>query len=310
MDRGKYKLVVLGLSLAALTAGFVAGWGMCGRARRVPEDKPAQVLPPAPRPSLPREQFIVFSAEKRLPPTTPDLLPTATNIYCFYSFPQLAADARISVHWWHDGEDMGVVEDIASASAKQFSEAAQAADEEGQSAQPQRDAAGNNAWYLLLTPPDEADKFAPGIYEVELHSGDQRLGRSSFVVAGDAQEIMASQPSEIGQVRVVSCVTARDITETGEPQQPLKTFAPQERIYVAFAYINGTKGGKLRVEWYGGDQRLESAAQKLAMKGAAGRGSAWLQVKDRGLPEGEYRVAVFGAVADEPLAEARFAVQP
>jgi len=66
----------------------------------------------------------------------------------------------------------------------------------------------------------------------------------------------------------------------------------------------------LRVEWYGGDQRLESAAQKLAMKGAAGRGSAWLQVKDKGLPAGEYRVAVFGAMSDGPLAEARFTVQP
>jgi len=125
-----------------------------------------------------------------------------------------------------------------------------------------------------------------------------------------AIKIMAAQPSKVGAVRVVSCVTARDVTEVGEAQQPATKFAPQDRIYVAFAYINGTKGEELRVEWYGGDQRLESAAQKLTMKGAAGRGFAWLQAKEKGLPEGEYRVAVFGAMADEPLAEARFAVQP
>ncbi|MCK4323228.1 MAG: hypothetical protein KAW89_01760 [Armatimonadetes bacterium] len=303
MDRGKYKLVVLGLSLAALTAGLVAGWSLRSPARRVPEDKPARALSPVTRPSLPPEQFMVFSAEKSLPPTTPDLLPTASQLYCFYSFPQLAADARMTVHWWRDGKDLGLVTDLRPAEA-QVSKPAIATDkqEKGTNARPGR--------YVILSPPAGEDEFAPGIYEVELHSGDQRLGRRSFVVAADAQKIMASQPSEVGEVRVVSCVTARSITPTGEPQQPVSKFAPQERIYVAFAYINGTKGEKLRVEWYGGDQRLESAAQELAMKGAAGRGSAWLQVKDKGLPAGEYRVAVFGTMADEPLAEARFTVRP
>ena len=75
MDKGKYRLVVLGLSLAALTAGFVAGWSLRSPARRAPEDKPVRALPPATRASSPREQFIIFSAEKSLPLTTPDLLP-------------------------------------------------------------------------------------------------------------------------------------------------------------------------------------------------------------------------------------------
>ncbi len=303
MDRGKYKLVVLGLSLAALTAGFVAAWSLRSPTRRGNEVRPTRALPPATRSSSPREQFMVFSAEKSRPPTTPDLLPTAIQIYCFYSFPELAADARITVHWWRDGKDLGLLPDLRPMEAA-LSKPGIATDEqeEATSARPGR--------YIILSPPANEDTFAPGIYEVELHSGDQRLGRRSFVVAADAEQIMASQPSKIGEVRVVSCVTARAITPTGEPQQPLTKFAPQDRIYVAFAYINGTKGEKLRVEWYGGDQRLESAAQKLTMKGAAGRGSAWLQAKDRGLPEGEYRVAVFGAVAEEPLAEARFTVQP
>jgi len=303
MDRGKYKLVVLGLSLAALTAGFVAGWSTRSRARKAPEDKPAHVLPPATRPSSPREQFIIFSAEKSRPPATPDLLPTAKHIYCSYSFPQLAADARISVHWWRDGKDLGLVTDLRPVEA-QVSKPSIATDkqEEATSGRPGR--------YIILSPPVGDDTFAPGIYEVELHSGDQHLGRSSFVVAEDAKKIMASQPSEVGDVRVVSCVTTRGITPTGEAQQPLKKFAPQDRIYVAFAYINGTKDEKLRVEWYGGEVRLESAARKLTMKGVAGRGSAWLQAKDKGLPAGDYRVAVFGAMADEPLAEARFTVQP
>ncbi len=303
MDRGKYKLVVLGLSLAALTAGFVAGWSGRSRAHRVPEDKPARALPPATRPSLPRAQFMVFSAKKSCPPATPDLLPTATNIYCFYSFPQLSADARITVHWWRDGKDLGLVTDLQPVEAP-VSKPGIATDKQ------QEAASSRPGRYVILSPPAGEDTFAPGIYEVELRSGDQHLGRSSFVVAADAQKIMASQPSQVGEVRVVSCITARSITPTGEPQQPVSKFAPQDRIYVAFAYINGTKDEKLRVEWYGGDQRLESAAQKLAMKGAAGRGSAWLQVKDKGLPAGEYRVAVFGAVADDPLAEARFTVQP
>ena len=303
MDRGKYKLIVLGLSLAALIGGFLSGRGIHGQARRVLQDEAGRVLPTATRPSSPREQFIVFSAEKSLPPTTPDLLPTANQIYCFHRFPQLAADACITVHWWRDGKDLGLVTDLRPAEAP-VSKPAAATDsqQEATSSRPGR--------YIILSPPTGEDKFAPGIYEVELHSGDQRLGRSSFVVAADAQKIMTSQPSKVGEVRVVSCVTARSITPTGEPQQPVSKFAPHDRIYVAFAYINGTKGENLQVEWYGGDQRLESAAQKLAMKGAAGRGSAWLQVKDKGLPTGDYRVAVFGAVTEEPLAEARFAVRP
>ena len=303
MDRGKYKLIVLGLSLAALTAGFVAGWSLRSRVRTVPEDKPTRALSPVTRASSPREQFIVFSAEKSCPPATPDLLPTASQIYCSYRFPQLAADARITVHWWHNGKDLGLVTDLRPAEAP-VSKPAAATDsqQEATSSRPGR--------YIILSPPTGEDKFAPGIYEVELHSGDQRLGRSSFVAAAYAQKIMTSQPSKVGEVRVVSCVTARSITPTGESQQPVSKFAPHDRIYVAFAYINGTKGENLQVEWYGGDQRLESAAQKLAMKGAAGRGSAWLQVKDKGLPAGDYRVAVFGTMAEEPLAEARFTVQP
>lgn len=303
MDRGKYKLVVLGLSLAALTAGFVAGWSGRSRAHRVLEDKPAQALLPATRPSSPREQFMVFSAEKSRPPTTPDLLPTASQIYCFYSFPELAVDARMTVHWWHNGKDLGLVTDLQPVEA-QVSKPGIATDKQEEAA------SGGPGRYIILSPPGGEDTFAPGIYEVELASSDQRLGRRSFVVAADAEQIMASQPSKVGEVRVVSCVTARSITPTGEAPQPVSKFAPQDRIYVAFTYINGTKGEKLRVEWYGGDQRLESATYELAMKGAAGRGSAWLQAEDRGLPKGEYRVAVFGAVADEPLAEARFTVQP
>ena len=304
MDRGKYKLVVLGLSLAALAAGFVAGWGMRSRARRVPEDRSAQALLPATRPSSSREQFMVFSAEKSRPPATPDLLPAeASQIYCFYSFPQLSSDAELAVHWWRDGKDLGLLTDLQSVEAP-VSKPSIATDEqeEGTSGRPGR--------YIILSPMAGEDTFAPGIYEAELRSSNQRLGRSSFVVAEDAEQIMASQPSKVGEVRVVSCVTARSITPTGETQQPVSKFAPQDRIYVAFAYINGTNGEKLRVEWYGGDQRLESATHELTMKGAAGRGSAWLQVKDKGLLEGEYRVAVFGAMAEEPLAEARFTVQP
>jgi len=303
MDRGKYKLVVLGLSLAALTAGLVAGWSLRSRVPKAAEDKPAQsLLSPGSR-QLPREHFMVFSAAKRLPPATPDLLPTASQIYCFYSFPQLAADARMTVKWWYGGKDLGLLTDLQPVEAP-LSKPGIAADEQ------QEAASGRPGRYIILSPPTDEDTFAPGIYEVELHSGDQRLGRSSFVVAVDAQKIMASQPSKVGDVRVVSCITTRGATPTGEPPQPVSKFAPQDRIYVAFAYINGTKGKKLRVEWYGGAQRLESAAHELTMKGAAGRGVAWLQAKDKGLPAGEYRVAVFGAMADEPLAEAQFAVRP
>jgi len=280
MNRGKYKLVVLGLSLAALTAGFVAGWNLRSRAHTVSEDKSTRALTPPPRPSSSREQFIIFSAEKNPPPTTPDLLPaTANHIYCFYSFPQLAADARITIHWWRDGKDLGLLTDLQAIEAQgNKPDIAPEGQKEGEDARPGR--------YVVLSPPAGEDKFAPGM------------------------KIMASQPSKVGEVRVVSCVTAREVTPTSEPQQPVSKFAPQDRIYVAFAYINGTRGEKLRVEWYGGDQRLESAAQKLTMKGAAGRGAAWLQAEDRGLPAGEYRVAVYDAMAEAPLAEVRFTVHP
>jgi len=235
INTGKYKLVVLGLSLAALTAGLVAGWSLRRPARRAPEDKPVRALSPATRASSPREQFIIFSAEKRLPPATPDLLPPASHIYCFYNFPKLAADARITVHWWHDGRDLGLLTDLQPVEA-QVSKPAIAVDKQ------QEAASGRPGRYVILSPPAGEDTLAPGIYEVELHSGDQRLGRNSFVVAADAEQIMASQPSKVGEVRVVSCVTARSIAPRGEPPQPVSKFAPQDRIYVAFAYINGTKG--------------------------------------------------------------------
>ncbi len=269
-------MVVLGLSLAALTAGLVAGWSLRSPVRRPPEDKPARALSPAPRPISPREQFMVFSAVKSCPPATPGLLPTANQIYCFYSFPELAADARIAIHWWHNGKDLGLVTDLQPAEA-QITKPGIATDkqEEATNARPGR--------YIILNPPANEDTFAPGIYEAP---GPRFICGRRRRREDNGRPAFKSRPGPRGLLRYC----------TG--------YYSDRRAPTASEQI------RARVEWYGGDQRLESATQKLTMKGAAGRGFAWLQVKDKDLPEGEYRVAVFGTGIEEPLAEARFTVHP
>ena len=246
---------------------------------------------------MPQHTF-VFTTEAKPPDSTPDLLSAqATEIYCFYRFADLPPDAPVSARWWHNGADLGPIE------ISEPAEEAEPAPAESATSEDER------VPHLVLTPPGNAKSFAPGIYEVELHSGDHPAGRGSFVVAENAQEIMAAQPSEKGQTRIISCVTAREVSSRGEPEDPQKTFGGGDKIYVVFAYINGTVGGAFRVQWYYRDQLIEQASEELAMKGGAGRGFAWLKVEEGRLPAGPYRVALLLQGTQRPLAQARFTVQ-
>ena len=305
--KGVQKLTLLYLSLGGLVIGGLLGWTLRANQPPLPPEPAAQT--PA-RPAQPLDaqtpaHSIVFTTDDRPTAATADLLPArATKIYCFYRFPDLPPEPPVSARWWHNGADLGRVEIGEPAEEPRPQETEDAAREADSAAV--RD---EQVPHIILTPPGGAKSFAPGIYEVELRSGDQPPGRGSFVVATNAKQIMAAKPSEKGQTRIVSCVTARKVNARGEPEEPQKTFSGGEKIYVAFAYINGTAGGGFRVQWYYRDQLIEQASQELAMKGGAGRGFAWLKAEEGRLPAGKHRVVLFLQRAERPLAQARFTVQ-
>jgi hypothetical protein len=279
-------LTLVYVSLGALVIGAAAGWVVrsreAGPSTHVASDhREAPVGNGGQAP----EHFIVFSAESEPLAATPDLLPAdAGEIYCFYRLPETYADSVVSAHCWHNGEDLGDIETSA--------------------------ASVQSVPYLVLKPPGGAESFSPGIYEVELAGPERDLGRGSFVVAEDAAEIMAGKPSLKGRTRVVSCVTTRRVNKRGEPEEPQAVFAGTDKVYVAFAYINGTAGGKIGVLWHCDGRPIEAALQELEMKGGAGRGFAWMGAGRGRLPAGKYCVTLYLQGVDKSLAQANFTVQP
>ncbi len=301
--KGTDKLVVLYLALGGLVAGGLLGWALRTNQPSLPPPPPAH---PAAKPAAGVAQHaIVFTTEDKPVAATRDLLPAqATKIYCFYRFPDLPPDAPVSARWWYNGKDLGPIE-----IGEPAEEAKPPPAKGGAAPTDSATSRDEDVPHIVLTPPRDAKSFAPGIYEVELRSGNQPPGRSSFVVATNAEEIMAAKPSEKGQTRIISCATARKVNPRGEPEEPQKTFGGGDKIFVVFAYINGTVGGIFQVQWYYQGQLIEQASQKLAMKGGAGRGFAWLKAEEERLPAGKYRVALLLQGTDKPLAQARFTVQ-
>ncbi len=276
------------LAVGGLVIGGLLGWALRVQQPLLPPQQPARPLvkPAQPLEAQLPEHAIVFTTADRAPAATPDLLSAqATKIHCFYRFPDLSPEAPVSARWWHQGQEL----DSLPASA-------------------QEDTAEQQLPHIVLQPPGNAQTFAPGIYELELYSGERQLGRASFVVAENAQEIMAARPSEKGHTRIISLVTTRRVNAKGAPERPQTTFGGWDKIHAAFTYINATAGGVFRVQWYYRDQLIEPASQELEMKGGAGRGFAWLKADPGRLLAGKYRVTLHLPGVDKPLAQARFTV--
>ena len=306
------KLVVLYLALAGLVLGALAGWTVRANRLRSPlELPPTAVIAAA---TADKEQMLgpplVFTTEDTPPPATPDLLSAeAPQVYCFYRFPDLPRDAQVTARWWCNGEELGPVESALLDQPELVHGREDTQDTPPTPPGEQLPASEAPLRHIVLGPPGEAKSFAPGIYEVELRSASEELGRGSFAVAEGAEEILAAQPSELGQTRIINCLTARRVNAKGKPEQPQKTFRGTDKVFVAFTYINGTGDGVFRVEWYCQEQLIEQATQELEIKGGAGRGSAWLKAAEQRLPAGDYRVAIFLPGVSQPLAQARFTVQ-
>ncbi len=211
----------------------------------------------------------------------------APEIYCFYDLPSLPSDTQITAYWWLNGEELGPV---------------------AASAQP-RPGASHAAGRLTLKPPEDQKIFPEGIYEVELRAAGKKIDRASLVVTKGADMILSAKPTAVGQVKIINCVTAQGVSAKGEPDQATAIFAGTDRIFVAFAYINGTAEAAFVVKWFFRDTLIEQATQRVAMADGAGRAFAWMQAA-KPLPAGQYRAEVSVLGEKEPLAEVGFTVKP
>ena len=230
---------------------------------------------------------IVFALGPPRPEHTPSLLSAETQrILCFYDLPDLPADTELKAYWWMNGDSLG---------------------EADGPAHPQS-AAKHAAGHFILLAPDGESAFPEGIYEVELRAAGEKVERASFVATLGAEKTLSSEPTAVGQLKVVSCATARAVDEKGVPVQPSTSFTGTERIYVAFTYMHGTARAAFVVRWHFRDMLIEQATQRLVMSGGAGRAVGWMQAGEP-LPPGEYWVEVLRAGdQQQPLATAKFTV--
>ncbi len=286
--RNQVWVMVVGLALVGVVIGTVVGWQMTNQQSPAPPARqPVQPAATLARPAAEQDP-VVFATGPDRPTRTPDLLPaTASKIVCFYDFPQLLAPTPLVVYWWVNGKELGEVR----AASQQQAEAAHLA---GQ---------------LILEPPAEQETFPEGIYEVELRADGKAMARASFVVAVDADKILGEERMKVGEIKVISCVTAGGVDAKGHPMQTADTFAGSDRILVVFTYINGTAEAHFVVSWFRDDTMIEQAAQRVAMADGAGRASAWIEA-DEALPPGQYRAVVGLAGKEQPLAEAQFIIRP
>jgi len=162
---------------------------------------------------------------------------------------------------------------------------------------------------FILEPPAEQETFPEGIYEVELRAAGKAITRASFVVAADADKILDEERMRVGEVKVISCVTARDVDAKGHPMQTTDTFAGSDRIFVVFTYINGTASSYFVVSWFRDDTMIEQATQRVTMADGAGRAFAWIEA-DESLPPGQYRAEVGLPGEEQSLATVQFVVKP
>ena len=274
-----------GLGLLAL--GALVGWGVSALWPPAPSGPPAATPEEMAREPQRIPDQVVVSDQPELPESTPLLLPaTATQLYCRYRFEQAPAGAEVRVGWRRGGQDLG----------------------ELPLSEHRRERGEVLAGQFTLAPPPPGPGFPPGLYQLSFYAGEEPLGEGSFVVAREAEKVLAQQAPPPGPVRIVSLGTFRALDPQGRPQAPAPQFAPGDRIWAVFTYLGGVKQGRLEVRWLAAGELIPQATAPVEMKGEAGSGYAWLQAPGEGLPEGAYTVEVHLAGNEQALATAGFSV--
>lgn len=275
------------LLLVLVLPGLLAlGWGL-GYLWARPKAEPL----PTPQAMARQPQLIpdtvVVSASEPKPPSTPSLLPTETLVlYCFYRLERYPAETPLTVEWRLNGQPLGTLplEDH------------------------RRERGTILAGRFLIRPPQGAQQFAPGLYQLIFRSGTETLEEASFVLAAEADRILGQQPPPAGEIRVVNLVTCAGLDPQGKPLSVAQSFAPRAKIYALFTYVNGVKQTRFEVRWLFGDLVIPQATQQIEMQAGAGQAYAWLQASGEGLPPGQYQVQVLLAGGEQPLATAQFAI--
>lgn len=267
---------------AVLAAAALAGWVV---GDLLPTG--AAPGPPTVAPTPGARDEIVVSDQATPPAATPPLLPTVAQLYCYFRLEQVPAGTPVQGQWRLGKDNLGAL-DLSTLVLER---------------QPFL------AGHFTFTPPGGQPQFPPGIYQLTLRSGEQVLVETSFVVAQDAERILAQTPPPVGELRIVSLGTYGSLGPRGGPQQPATVFPPVGRVYAVFTYLNGDPAQGLVVRWYAAGVEIEAARQTVAMKAGAGTAYAWLEARGAGLPEGAYQVQVCLVGNNQPLVTADFTVK-
>lgn len=267
-----------------LLVGALAGWLLGSRLPTRPAPLPAPVRAT----TAATRDAIVVTDQAEPPNATPVLLPTtATQLHCFFRLERLPAGTPLQAQWKLGAQPLGALE-------------------------PQDlrlDRQAYLAGRFTFGPPTGQPSFPPGIYQLILRSGDQVLIETSFVVAQEAEKILAQQPPAAGELRVVNLGLFGSLGSQGQPQQPSKVFPPTAKIHAVFTYLNGVAGQKLLVRWYAAGVEIPQARQEVAVQSGARQAYAWLQAKGAGLPEGVYQVGLYLPGRDQSLVSADFTIK-
>ncbi len=269
--------------LLVVLATALIGWLLGGLLPVGPPPGLAAATPAA----VTRDEIVV--SDLPTPPvSTPALLPTAAQLYCYFRLEQVPAGTPVQAQWRLGADHLGALDLAGLVRERQPFLAGQ----------------------FPFQPPAGKPQFAAGIYQLTLRSGEQVLVETSFVVAQDAARILAQTPPPVGALHVVSLGTYGSLNPRGQPQQPATAFPPVGRIYAVFTYLNGDPKQPLLVRWYSAGAEIEQARQEIKTRAGAGTGYAWLQAGGAGLPAGAYQVQVTLAANSQPLATANFTIQP
>ena len=229
------------------------------------------------------EERILFSATPTEPTRAPDLLPAGIPmVYAFYRIPGATAGASARAQWSRNGVVKGQIP-VASITP------------------------GNHPGEGTIAFRAPADGFAPGVYEVEVQQGPNKV-RGSFVTAVGAGAIIGQPAPKDAEVAIPKVAFADGVDAHGQPQRVRKTFYGTDRIFFAFRYTQAEPGSTVRVSWYGGQEPIKSAEREVLLPSVEGWAHAWLQAPFPGLPPGEYRATVTMSADTRAIATGSFTV--
>ncbi|MHB8996513.1 MAG: hypothetical protein ACYC63_14810 [Armatimonadota bacterium] len=229
------------------------------------------------------EARMLFSATAVEPSRSPDLLPAGLPlIYAFYRIPGVKPGEVPKARWSKNGVTKG---QIPAASIT----------------------AGTHPGTGTIVLRAPTGGFGPGVYEVELELGPNKV-TASVVTAHGAEAIIAQPAPKDAEVVIPKVAFTAEVDAQGQPQHPRKTFYGTDRIYFAFRYTQAEPGSTVKVNWYGGETAIASAEREVLLPSVEGWAHAWLQAPPPGLPPGEYRTTVTMSADTRAIATGSFAI--